>query len=415
MSRILVVGHGAAATGFSRVIHALIQHLSHDYEFHHFAVNHRSQQLDREWPIYGNPDPLDGLGLERLGTLIEQLRPAVLLMVNDLWFCSVHGQRLAQMRERPVTIAYCPVDGILTRRNLYSPMGRFDQVVAYNQFGRDQLESITCAGLPVSSRCLTGRIEIIPHGVDRDAFFPLAPDDLLDRSQAKRQLLGAGTEGDFVVLNAAKHDARKRLDLTIAGFARFARSKPAEVKLYLHTAALFEGNDLRVLARQAGIAERLVTTPGWMDGHPSVDDGELNAIYNAADVGINTSGGEGWGLVSVEHAATGAPQVVPLHTGCQDIWRGVETTLPTRRVAEHVGLGMRREFVSEEDVAANLERLYTDREFRRTQAQVATHIAQRPEYAWPRIAEQWDRIFRVAIEQQNARTFIRHRALSYAQ
>ena len=41
-----------------------------------------------------------------------------------------------------------------------------------------------------------------------------------------------------------------------------------------------------------------------------ITDEAINHVYNACDVGINTSNGEGFGLCQIEHLATGAPQVV---------------------------------------------------------------------------------------------------------
>jgi glycosyltransferase involved in cell wall biosynthesis len=397
--RVLAVGHGAAATGFSRVLDTLIQHLSHKYEFHHFATNHRSERVEGDWPIYGNADRLDANGVERLCELIRRIEPQIVLILNDLWFCCLHAHRLKSEPNRPTIIAYCPVDGILTRPDLYSALGIFDQIVAYTQFGKNQLGRIAHQGKPLSSHCLTESIEVIAHGVDCGVFFPLQPDDLLDRSEAKRQLFGDGAEeAGFVVFNAAKHDARKRLDLTIEGFARFARGKPRDVKLYLHTGATFDGPDIREFARRAGITDRLISTEGWLEDHPAVDDGQLNLMYNATDVGINTSSGEGWGLVSFEHAATGAPQIVPAHSACEELWSDVETTLPIRVEAEHVGLAMLRKFVDPDDIASVLERLYDDTSFRREQAHKAYETARRDSYRWDHIASQWDRLFQQILE-----------------
>jgi hypothetical protein len=41
-----------------------------------------------------------------------------------------------------------------------------------------------------------------------------------------------------------------------------------------------------------------------------VGDEGINQLYNVADIGINTSDGEGFGLCQLEHMLTGAPQVV---------------------------------------------------------------------------------------------------------
>jgi hypothetical protein len=42
----------------------------------------------------------------------------------------------------------------------------------------------------------------------------------------------------------------------------------------------------------------------------ALPDTAINEIYNAADLGINLSDGEGFGLCQIEHLYTGAPQIV---------------------------------------------------------------------------------------------------------
>ena len=53
--------------------------------------------------------------------------------------------------------------------------------------------------------------------------------------------------------------------------------------------------------RGADPSAKLAITPNinYMAAPP---DEQLNLIYNAVDVGINTANGEGWGLVPFEHA-----------------------------------------------------------------------------------------------------------------
>ena len=43
----------------------------------------------------------------------------------------------------------------------------------------------------------------------------------------------------------------------------------------------------------------------------SFKDEDINLFYNAADVGITTADGEGFGLCQFEHMGVGVPQVVP--------------------------------------------------------------------------------------------------------
>ena len=131
----------------------------------------------------------------------------------------------------------------------------------------------------------------------------------------------ADPENSFIVLNASRPDKRKRVDLTIAGFARFAAGKPANVRLCLHHAIMGgpEQAQIGALIEQLGLKERVHLNP--LAGGV-IDDDALNLLYNACDVGINTSMGEGWGLVSFEHGAAGAAQIVPDHSACAELWRG---------------------------------------------------------------------------------------------
>ena len=54
-------------------------------------------------------------------------------------------------------------------------------------------------------------------------------------------------------------------------------------------------------------ANRLIVTAQNMNFR----DEDINMFYNAADVGITTADGEGWGLCQFEQMGVGIPQVVP--------------------------------------------------------------------------------------------------------
>ena len=132
------------------------------------------------------------------------------------------------------------------------------------------------------------------------------------------------------MLNASRSDKRKRVDLTIEGFASFAADKPANVRLCLHHAIMGEPEKDQIgsLVGSSDSKERVHFNPlaGGI-----VDDPELNLLYNACDVGITTSMGEGWGLVSFEHGAAGAAQIVPDHSACAEIWSGRAEMIPPAR------------------------------------------------------------------------------------
>jgi D-inositol-3-phosphate glycosyltransferase len=119
----------------------------------------------------------------------------------------------------------------------------------------------------------------------------------------------------------------------------------------------------------------------------------LNLLYNACDVGINTSMGEGWGLVSFEHGAAGAAQIVPDHSACAEVWNGrAEMIPPARRYRPEFSVFEMGE-VSAEGVAQALNNLYGNPQRRQQLAQAAYQAALNPEYSWDAVAGRFDGLF----------------------
>lgn len=201
--------------------------------------------------------------------------------------------------------------------------------------------------------------------------------------------------GDFLVLNANRNQPRKRIDLTLEGFARFAADKPPSVRLCLHMGMQDQGIDVLALAGRLGLLDRLVLTHRE-PGRPAVPDDRLNLIYNACDVGLNTALAEGWGLVAFEHAATGAAQVVPGHGACRELWEGSALLLDAAEAA-----GERAPTAA--GVAAALETLYRDPALRGRLAAGGQANATRPDHTWSAVALRWNRLLRSLLTFVTAR------------
>ncbi len=388
-SRILAVSFGLMAGGFSRVAQSLLSHLSGRYEVHQLVINYRGPSHQDGWWIHGNRTPGDPQGLRALQSLITDIRPHLVLTLHDLFYQARYAQCLRAFPQ-VARVAYLPIDGALTARRGSPALGAFDHLVAYTEFGRHELAGLARTSEP--PRGGQGKISVIPHGVDTAVFQPLGA--LEDRRAAKRLVFGEdlADQDSFILLNANRFSPRKRIELTIAGFARFAVGKPPGVKLCLHMASEFLGTSLIALAEKHGVRDRLLLThPKRV--HPAIGDEDLNLLYNACDVGINTSEGEGWGLVSFEHAATGAPQIVPRHSACAELWKGSAVLLEPRSSYRCHHLAVERRTVDPADVAQALEKLYQDRRYRQRMAEAAYRNATRPAYRWQRIAEQWHRLF----------------------
>jgi D-inositol-3-phosphate glycosyltransferase len=366
---------------------SVMRRLADRHEIHFLGIGYSGEIVrDRGLTIYPtNPKGGDAFAAFQAIRLIEELRPALVLVMHDLWMFDYYLGLFGPYRDRLKIVACIPLDGRIANEDDAAPLAQADRVVAYTHFARTEFEG--------AFRRLRGdfpAVEVIPHGVDRDRFFPLPQ----GRAEAKRKVFGDGLDADdsFVVLNASRPDQRKRVDLTVRGFAMFAAGKPANVRLCLHHPVMGEAaeRELEPVLRECGLGERLSVNPL---GSQIVGDDELNLLYNACDVGINTAMGEGWGLVSFEHGAAGAAQIVPDHTACAELWRGHAELIPPARsyVPEFSPLEMGE--VSPEGVAQALEALYRDPARRQELARAAVSVAQNPAYSWDAVARQFDELF----------------------
>ncbi|MEA2572783.1 MAG: hypothetical protein QOH93_81 [Chloroflexia bacterium] len=385
------------ATGFTRVLDGIFSHLSEEYDIHLIGMGYRGPVTTMRG-VTVHPCNLKGgdmLGLYQAVEFIEQFHPELVFLLNDIWVLSRYVDELSRYQESTRVVCYCPLDGRLVDERLVAPFSTLapgDRFVVYTEFARQEL-------LRASKGMEFSPIEVIPHGVDTQTFYPLAGSverqlQRGDRLAAKRRLFpdAPDLEDSFVVLNANRAQPRKRIDLTLQGFALFAKDKPANVRLVLHHAVTFgdERADLLKQAQSLGVADRVTFSP--RDGGGTTDE-DLNMVYNACDVGINTAMGEGWGLVSFEHAATGAAQVVPRHSACAGLWAGAaELVEPVSAYVPRFAL-LEMQEVAPEGVAAALERLYADKAYRREMSLKAYRNATQPAYRWEEISRQWSRLF----------------------
>jgi len=350
---ILFLGHAGMPTGFARVLDSIARHLPREVA---------------RLPIDASPEE------------IAAVAPDVVLVLDEPWTCARIAPRLCDSYR---TIFYLAIDGeAAVTPEIAAQLARAACCVAFQQFGRDILER-HFARLNVHPM-----LETIPHGVDADVFHPL------DRRQSRRALFGTEALDDaFLVLNANRNQPYKRIDLTLEGFALFARDLPENVKLVLHMGTRTPAPGEVTLVDRFGIRDRVLFTQEKGERHPFVTNERLNLIYNACDVGMNTSEKEGWGLIAFEHGATRAAQIVPRHSACAELWDGAAWLLEPASIDaaqrnQHAG-----RTVTVEGIANALAVLHRDRDRRQQLADAAFARATEPRQAWGNIAARWDALF----------------------
>lgn len=399
--KILIIGDAVVPSGFARVIRSIFEPLHNDYELHQLATRYDGSQHDYPWTLHAAGKGKSRYGYDQIVPLIEQIQPAIVFLLYDIPFQVPYLEQLRKAKPQPKIVFYSPVESGPIAPEIMQRLSGVSRYVLFTEYGRREITETLKSVRQQDPAFQFPDLEVIPHGVACDKFFPL-PDDPnaaaeaipSRRLEARRRLKLSDADhlNAFIVLNANRNMPRKRIDLTMQGFAQFAKDKPANVKLYLHMATEDTGWNVLILAKRYGIFDRLIMTQAD-NSRPTFSDEQLNLLYNACDVGITTVTGEAWGMVSFEHAATKAAQIVPRHTSLADLWEGAAEFVDPVMTLTYPGNLTHAHLVTPESVAAALQRLYEDRVQREALAEAGYRNATRPEFNWNAIAAQWRRLF----------------------
>jgi D-inositol-3-phosphate glycosyltransferase len=392
--KILIIGDAVAPTGFARVIRSIFEPLCEQYELHQLATRYDGGPHNYPWKLYPAGEGQGRYGFDRIVPLLAEIQPQIVFLLYDIPFQVPYLERLRKATPLPTIVFYSPVEAGPIAPEIMQRLPGLSRYVVFTEYGRREIEAALSSVRAQDPAFKFPLLDIIPHGVATEKFFPLPGDDLSRRRDARRRMKLDDAEhlDAFIVLNANRNMPRKRIDLTMEGFAQFAKDKPANVKLYLHMATEDTGWNVLILAKRYAIFDRLIMTQAD-NSRPTFSDDQLNLLYNACDIGISTATGEGWGMPSFEHAATRAAQIVPRHTSLADLWKDAAEFIDPVMTLTYPGNLTHAHFVTPEGVAAALQRLYENREHREALAQAAYRNATRPEFNWPVVAAQWQRLF----------------------
>ena len=224
----------------------------------------------------------------------------------------------------------------------------------------------------------------------------------VDKKKARKDL--GLNEDDFIVFNGNRNQVRKRLDITISAFAKFAVDRP-DAKLYLHMGMKDQGWDImplfaREMNRQGLDPNNRIIMTKPDPNPPSVPVELLNTIYNVADVGVNTCKGEGWGLVNFEHAACRVAQVVPDHTSCKEIFDGAGLLIRSLHADVDTNFGRIMPCPDDNHLAELLGKLYDDRQLLDETAQACYERVTDTCFDWETVADQFDDVFQEVLSKK---------------
>lgn len=391
VARILYCGDAFVETGFGRVASHLLPKLAEKHDVHVLAVNfwgdhHKEAVKYKVYPagVRGN----DPFGAHRIASIVRQIKPDLIWTTNDFWININLWNQIKDLKEELgfKFYSYSPIDSYGIFPETMPVTKDWDGFGVYTEFGAEEVKKAGYEGM----------VDIIPHGVDRSNFFPM------DKAECRKKL--GVPEDVFIVFNGNRNQPRKRIDLTIKAFIRFAKGRD-DARLWMNMGQKDMGWDLIPLFKRVARDEgydptgKLILTSPNFDVNNCLTIEQLNQVYNACDVGINTCIGEGWGLVNFEHAATGVAQVVPDHTSLKEIFNGV------RRIENESwevdrNYGLDRAVPSADDAAYLLERYYEDREVLAADGQWCYDRVTAPEFDWDNIGNKMLKIVDRLLKKQ---------------
>jgi glycosyltransferase involved in cell wall biosynthesis len=393
VATILYCGDVGVQTGFGRVAEYLIPAMAAEHEVHALAVNwhgdpNEMQQHCRMYPAMAHGS--DPFGSHRIGELVQIIKPDLVFVVNDIWVAIGLMDKIAPFKESIgfKTAIYTPIDSYGLFPGLLPAIDKWDTLITYTQFAKEEIKKIG----------YDKHVYTVGHGTNFSHFFPI------DKQECRKEL---GVPGDvFIVFNGNRNQPRKRIDLTIKGFIKFAKDKP-DARLWLNMGSKDMGWELVPLFKRVARDEgydatgKLILTSPQFSTHNCLPVEQLNKVYNACDVGVNTCIGEGWGLVNTEHAATGVAQVVPDHTSLKEIFDGVKR-IPVESWETDRNYGLERGQPSPSELANILDHYYHNREELQMAGEWCHERIHQEPFTWPFVQKQMLGIVKKTLEQKEA-------------
>ena len=311
-------------SGIGVMTREIIEGTAHRYNWAHVGagVNHPeagkvidvSAAISKETGIddaYVRIYPYNGYGDSRLiRQLIEIEKPDAILHFTDPRYWIWLYQMEHELRQKMPILYYNIWD------DLPFPMYNKEYYMSC-----DSLFSISKQTYNINKYVLgpenPRHLAYIPHGINTKRYHPLPADD--EKMLETRKRLFGDAEVDYVVFYNSRNIRRKQTSDIIYAFNVFMSKLTPEqrerIRLVLHTQPVDDnGTDLPRVIRDVtpDIEKYVVFSPNRTEYE------YLNHLYNIADVTINMSSNEGFGLGTCESIISGTPIIVNVTGGLQD-------------------------------------------------------------------------------------------------
>ena len=297
----IIASHPSLGTGYGNIATQIANHMTKHFDVIYLGFQSVSGAITNRYvnpavkvyDLYAmDPESVGAFGDNAILPTLESEKPDVVFIYNDIGVISA----IFKIIENYSCLKTTYIDMVYEFQDpdqVSFILNSADHVFTFCEFWKDYLDILYNKGHKVHN---------MYHGLLKHNLDKLTP----------RKDFGY-KDDDFIVLNMNRNSNRKNLDISIRGFLLFLdalekRGKNIS-KVYLqfnchlctkdgiHIPNVTNAEIIRHSFPKKYADQILVTT----EGHSLTED-KVHSLYNACDIGLSTSSGEGFGLTVIEQA-----------------------------------------------------------------------------------------------------------------
>lgn len=372
------------SNGYSRVVYYIAKHLGLKedialtiYGFQNYQQTAGSNLREDIPPSVKLHDALatenprrNGFGEKEIGQFLRKNPQDIVVIFNDMVITSalaqtIHQEFSPEERKKFKLVSYMDQVYPYQKKQYIDLLNQlFDAVVCFTPYWEKIAKSL---GLRKDMPTY-----FFPHGFDHTLYYPIP--------QKIARMYFSLPEDAFMVLQLNRNQPRKRLDHTMMAWALVVRKhldaqkanpnkkyKPLTLMLSTQIQGFWDlleiyEHELRKLDIPFELGKKYLVSVAKPQ---QMSDRDINILYNASDIGLNTCEGEGFGLCQFEHAAVGCPQVAPNIGGFREFLHSKNSMVVEAKWNYYVdkqrdGIGGFAEVSDPRDIADAIWKYYTN-------------------------------------------------------
>ena len=321
MVRVVICGtHPNQFNGYSKVVFELSKYLElyDDIELFIFGFqnfyNNEEHAIERNlkktiiYDAFANEEPKSkGFGDNLIKEYLIEVKPDIVIIYNDLLVLNTLLTKIHEIEDRKFKIIPYVDLVYKNERNVLIKLlnDKTDGAIMFCSYWNDVIKK----------QGYTKPTYIVEHGFDKMSYYPI------DTQLARRYF--ELPQNGFVIMNLNRNQPRKRWDTCLMAFVKFiSLNRDCDAKLLIATPLKGSWDLVDIMTSECNKYDMSIQDLQKhlliIQNPQKLTDFDINVLYNACDVGLNTCDGEGFGLCNFEQGGVGKPQIVPYIGGFRD-------------------------------------------------------------------------------------------------